>query len=104
MDLRIGKTVSSKLADTGVPLPTAAVQLYVPESPSTALDIVRNDESLSLDMEYRPPFSSSSLPALHVMVAVVLAAQYTVRVEFTIIITSSIGDDTIPGGAAHSIM
>lgn len=88
-----------KLAETEVPLPTAAVQLYIPESSSIILAIV-SDEVLSReDMEYRPPFNSTVLPTLHVMVEEILVIHSTVSVESTTISWST-GDNTIPGGAA----
>ena len=91
--------MTRKLAETEVPLPTAAVQLYTPESSSIIRAIVSDEALPSEDMEYCPPFESTALPTLHVMVEEILVVHSTVRVESTKI-SWSIGDDTIPGGAA----
>ena len=78
----------------------AAVQLYSPESSSVTLDMVSDDDSLSLDIENRSLFISSVLPTLHKMVEVMLAVQLTEREELAST-TWFMGDDTIPGGAAR---
>ena len=92
--------MTSKLADDGVPLPIAAVQLYRPESSSVTFDIVRNDRLFSLDIDNRPPSISSVLPTLHEMVEVTLVVQLTEKEELANT-TWFVGDETIPGGAAR---